>query len=275
MIRKITKALKERRMLSLLLTVIMITGLLTGCGSSKTEPSQGGEEATTAVAESTSDTETQSSVSVPLALDQEKNEKEKSLEFLTSAIKDQASQSSKPKMMYVPEKKWNMNSNVKTFTVYNWNPRAELTFKIDDTSIIAAAARDARYNGMFDVTLYARKSGTTKITISDYYTGESVRVKVKVNLKKNKYLYIESNSITLKKKYVFKLRNYYKGQSQIYYHSVANNGLIFEWPKNGWESGKEIKLTIWRGAARAGTNTFFVLKDSVTKESAFIDVYVK
>jgi len=195
----------------------------------------------------------------------------------TTAYKP-ATTAEKPKKLKVKDKTWTMNSNIKKFTITDKNTSPLITCSIEDKDIIAEYSYDKKKNNKYEITLYAKKSGKTKVTITDYSTGESVKVKVNVNLKKNKYLYIESNSITLKKgkTYHFKIRNYYDKGSQMWWNAPGNNKLSISWPKEGWESGKEFTLNIKRGSsAVSGDTAFFVLKDDETKESAFVEVYIQ
>ena len=183
-----------------------------------------------------------------------------------------ASTTEAPKLS-VENKTWSMNSHHKEFTVKNKNKDSSLNFRIEDTDVVAGVTHDPVKKGKFKIGVFARKSGTTKIHIYDSETNEELTVKVKVNIKDNKYLTVSNTRITVKKGKSKKIHicDNREEEFTIYYYCVADQ-VKAEW--SPWEdNGVECDLKVFHLDNIVGNKTFLVIKDEDTKDSEFIDVY--
>lgn len=170
------------------------------------------------------------------------------------------------------DKSWSMHSHCKKFTVIDTFNDPDIYINIDDDSIIGGVGYYNPEDSKCNVMLYAKNNGTTKLTIEELNTGETLEVNVTVDIKENKYLSVESNKIVIDGPYNFGVSwSSDEGANLIFEN---NEELEVKWTDD--ESFyRDTELIVSPGSLKSGDKSFFVVKDTISKESEFVEVEIK
>ena len=194
----------------------------------------------------------------------------------TTEASEAATPTEKEKHLSIKNKRWKMQSLLKTFEFDNKEDGNNfLNITIENDEVLAGWANDQSGDpNKAKIVLYGKKRGTSKLTIRNWKTEEEETVTVIVEpKKKNKYLSVENDKIEISKKYPFSVRNKTPEITTVSWYAPSN-GLKLEWAGKSDSLGN-MTLYVFPGNLKPGEKGFFILKNEDKKESVYVEVTIK